>query len=186
MRDMNSEQVEKLMQSLPELQPTQVGGLNTEELSLLRDGVMFRLMADVGLRATEVIDLNVGDVTPNSTGTFDIFIKGGRTSDGRQRSRVPIIMNLKVAATLRDYLVNIRPNLGESAAADAPLFVSARGKRMSYAMLLTWFRHHCELAGVQDCWIRDLRQLAAQRRVLKFGYAATVSALHGRDGYRTW
>ena len=112
-----------------------------------RDKAMLELMYATGIRATELIMLDVSDVNV-SVG----FLK---VSDGEHSRMIPIYP--EAAAAVKDYLQNARPLLVQNPMEKA-LFVNVGGSRMTRQGFWKLIKHYQELAGIEkDITPQNLR-----------------------------
>ncbi|ACY13444.1 tyrosine-type recombinase/integrase [Haliangium ochraceum] len=121
-----------------------------------RDHVIFSIALGTGLREHEILSLDVGDV-------FDGAGSGVGASGAKARRRLQlrvfkrssdspaeqeVILPDVVRAKL-DKLYRWKKRNGESLAADAPIFVSRKGNRLSARQLRERFHHWQERAGFE-------------------------------------
>ena len=112
-----------------------------------RDKAMLELMYATGIRATELIMLDVNDINV-SVG----FLK---VSDGEHSRMIPIYP--EAAAAVKDYLQNARPLLVQNPVEKA-LFVNVGGTRMTRQGFWKLIKHYQELAGIEkDITPQNLR-----------------------------
>lgn len=111
-----------------------------QDLKSWRDRAMAGLMLYCGLRAGEVLGLEVGDV---DIGARWLLVHG----KGSKERRVPL--DTDVAATIQTYLLVERPE-----STSRKLFLVAKGKTrgqpLTPAGLRTIFRYHREISGVTE------------------------------------
>ena len=111
-----------------------------QDLKSWRDRAMAGLMLYCGLRAGEVLGLEVGDV---DIGARWLLVHG----KGSKERRVPLATD--VAATIQTYLLVERPE-----STSRKLFLVAKGKTrgqpLTPAGLRTIFRYHREISGVTE------------------------------------
>ena len=136
---------------------TEAASFKTKDLRpLQRDKAMFYLTYAAGLRASEIIGLNVSSFQPNPNipelgeyGFISAWGKGSRGSGPKHRM-VPVT-HLPVAALLAWYIQEIRPLFMDvSDANDQALFFSERGRRIALSTFEARFQHGIALAGLED------------------------------------
>ena len=88
----------------------------------LRDRAMLEALYGAGLRVSELVALDLGDVDPKGT----LHVRHGK-GDRERRA----LFGEQAARALGAYLVNARLELGADTGRDAPLFVNQRGGRLS-------------------------------------------------------
>ncbi len=110
----------------------------------LRDHMLFAFALGTGLRLHEILALNVGEVVlagrPRSRVRLRVA-KGGRTGD--------IFLPRRLQTKLRKYVV-WKTRGGESVDAEAPLFMSLAGRRLSKRRAQQVFRIWPERAGLDQ------------------------------------
>lgn len=118
-----------------------------QDLKSWRDRAMAGLMLYCGLRAGEVLSLEVGDV---DIGARWLLVHG----KGAKERRVPL--DTDVAGTIQTYLLIERPE-----STSRMLFLVAKGKTrgqpLTPAGLRTIFRYHREISGVAEAHPHALR-----------------------------
>ena len=102
-----------------------------------RDIAIFITYLGTGVRVSELINLNVDDVS-FETSSFIVTRKGGEQQE--------IFMPLQVENELAKYIYEVRRNI-DTPGEDA-LFVSRRGQRMSVAAVEKNLKKYCHAAGV--------------------------------------
>ena len=111
----------------------------------LRDHMLVAVALGTGLRIHEILALNVGDVVrPDRKLRSRVRLrvaKGGRRAD--------IFLPRRLQAKLRKFLVWKRRG-GESLAPEAPLFLSAQGRRLSKRRAQQLFAGWQERAGLDQ------------------------------------
>lgn len=123
---------------------------------LQRDKAMFYLTYAAGLRASEIIGLNISSFQPNPNipelaeyGFISVWGKGSRGSGPKHRM-VPVTF-LPVSALLTWYIQEIHPLFMDvSDANDQALFFSERGRRIALSTFEARFQHGIALAGLED------------------------------------
>lgn len=114
-----------------------------------RDHVLFAMALGTGLRAHELVALDVGDVFDDAGRarrrlSLRVFKGDGRGDDDGQEVLLPSALRAKL-----DKLRAWKQHEGESLAADAPLFVSQRGTRLSARQLRHAFAVWQQRAGFE-------------------------------------
>lgn len=104
----------------------------------IRDHAMLELLYATGIRVSELIDLNVGDL--NLSGGF-------LRCAGKGKERIIPLYATAVKA-LSDYVSNVRAQLLESSGESA-LFVNMNGKRMSRQGFWKIIKYYQEKAGIK-------------------------------------
>ncbi len=136
---------------------TEAASFKTKDLRpLQRDKAMFYLTYAAGLRASEVIGLNISSFQPNPEipefgdyGFVSVWGKGSRGSGPRHRL-VPIT-HASVPELLLWYIQFVRPLfLDQSDANNKALFLSERGRRIGLSTFEARFQHGIALAGMED------------------------------------
>lgn len=135
-----------------------------------RYGMLFGLIAATGLRITEALDLRLGDILPG--GVLRI-----RETKFRKSRLVPLHPTVQEA--LDRYLALRRDFVG---LVDC-LFLSARGRRLSYAVVNKAFREiirHADIAPgrIRRPRIHDLRHTFATRVLKQCGAGRAAIARH--------
>ena len=116
----------------------------------VRDRALFYFLLDSGVRAAEVVNVNVGDVDLNSGAVLIRRGKGGK-------DRV-VFVGAKTRKTLVRYLA-ARGN----PPADAPLWVRRDGGRLKREGIRTILRRWGEKTGVKNCTAHTFRRSFATR-----------------------
>ena len=93
----------------------------------LRDYLILELLYSTGARVSEVVGINLNDISASSINAQEINVLKLRGKGGKERI-VPLGSYAKAA--IDDYLVRCRPSLSKRAAESA-LFLNARGTRLS-------------------------------------------------------
>jgi len=109
-----------------------------------RDHMLLAVALGTGLRLHEILALNVGDVARDAKPRSRVRLrvaKGGRTAD--------IFLPRRLQTKLRKFLV-WKARGGESLEPDAPLFVSALGRRLSKRRAQQVFADWQERAGLDQ------------------------------------
>lgn len=144
---------EKLIRPLTEVQlRLLIAACEGKGLRERRDEAIIRLMAETGMRAGEVIALQVGDVNI-SAGVISIR----KTKTGRGRL---VSFSAKCAVALDKYL-RLRRN--HVLAATPNLWLGTRGRGLSYRGLRFTILERAELAGIKGFHPHLLRHTAASR-----------------------
>ena len=123
-------------------------GVDTSTPVGLRDAALLELLYGTGARISEVVGLDVDDVSrlveadPDSTTGLRLFGKGGK------ERVVPLGSFARKA--VQDWLVRGRPTFQEKAKAPGPaLLLNTRGARLSRQSAWTVLRRTAEQAGVE-------------------------------------
>jgi integrase/recombinase XerC len=115
---MNSEQLNYLISG--------IGGVNE-----CRDKALLILMANTGLRVGEAVGLNHGDVIRGG-GVTDVLFVRAEIAKGKHKREIPLNQKAKVAI---QNVLDFNTRRGISTTADAPLFISRNGNRLSKRMV---------------------------------------------------
>jgi site-specific recombinase XerC len=93
-----------------------------------RDHVLYSMALGTGLRLSELLGLNVGDVSPDGREVrMRVTLDPATTKGGR---RGEVFLPARLIPKLRAFLA-CKAAHGESLDGDAPLFVSGQGRRLS-------------------------------------------------------
>ena len=103
-----------------------------------RDHAMLELLYATGIRVSELISLNIGDLN---------LAAGLIRCESKGKERVIPLYQTAIKA-LQDYVKNIRPNLIADSGEDA-LFVNMNGERMSRQGFWKIIKHYQEKAGIE-------------------------------------
>ena len=103
-----------------------------------RDHAMLELLYATGIRVSELISLNLGDLN---------LAAGFIRCESRGKERIIPLYHTAVKA-LQDYVKNIRPQLIADSSEKA-LFVNMNGERMSRQGFWKIIKHYQETAGIQ-------------------------------------
>jgi integrase/recombinase XerD len=106
-----------------------------------RDRVMLELLYASGLRISELVALNIGDV--NTDGEFFVRCFG----KGRKERLVPIYE--QIAKAVKQYIEQDRPKLARNKKSDA-LFLNARGERLTRQGFWQKLKEYSKSAGLGD------------------------------------
>jgi len=142
--DLDEVTVRRLRTSIPEERMHRLlDGIEGTRMTRIRDRALFELLYGTGLRAGEVCGLDLADVDL-ANGT--LFVRRGK--GGKDRV-VPLGAN---AATWLDlYLTHARPKFGlhraEGLEEPEALFLTVRGKRMSWAAVNSQLKQHYTKSG---------------------------------------
>lgn len=166
--------------------------------SLQRDKALFATVLELGLRADEALGLNIDSFEPNpehpAMGAFGMVRVFGKGSKWR---RVPAL-KAALSEVLQWYVDHVRPAyLAGAVAGEKALFLSERGKRLSYSAMHRQFTRMRELGGlpaelVPHCLRHtsvsndDMGGLSAEANRLRHGhvYTATLQGyMHYPDAY---
>jgi site-specific recombinase XerD len=136
-----------------------------------RDALAFKMLLYTGLRRSELIGLNVGDVDMEAK---TVTVRNGK---GNKDRVVPLADTL--AMDLADYLGDIRNP-------DRPLFLSASGKRWGQRGLHKALRRHLAQCGLEGrASLHTLRHSFATHLVRAGVDLAQVQELLGHDDINT-
>jgi site-specific recombinase XerD len=133
-----------------------------------RDEAIVRIMLETGLRAGEVVSLEVGDV---DLAQGSLLVRRGKGGKGRA---VPIGPEASLA--LDRYL---RLRRSHRLAASADLWLGDRGKRFSYDALHKTLRERADAAGLVGFPPHKLRRTAAHRWLAAGGSESGLMAVAG-------
>lgn len=135
-----------------------------------RDAALLRLLIDTGLRASECIDLRVGDV--------DIYSRDRGASatvvgKGRRPRTVPV--GVKAARSIDKYL---RARSRHPQAASDFLWIGSKGK-LTTSGLRQMLERRCDQAGIKRIHAHQLRHHFAHSWLLQAGAESELMALTG-------
>lgn len=128
-----------------------LSAIATDHALGLRDRAMLELVYASGLRAAELVSLNLPDVNP-FTRQLDVVGKGGR--------RRTVFFGITAAHWLHRYLNEARPEIGGPPTLacpeprDAPLFLNARGARLTTRGLQLIVKKHAVLYWITPHTLR--------------------------------
>ena len=106
--------------------------------------LMFTMLRETGMRAGEVVQLNVGDVV------LDLGREGLRVREAKNnRERIVVLTSDEMPRTMRGLRTFLR-ELGPNVPATTPLFRSNRGTRLSYDALHYQWERVCRTANLID------------------------------------
>jgi site-specific recombinase XerD len=116
---------------------------------LQRDKVLFSCLLEMGLRADEVLGLDIDSFQPNPDfpqfgrwGMAQVYGKGGKW-------RTVVVLDPVLAEALEWYVQVVRPVLAKLApAGERALFLSERGKRLRYSSFHRQFSRARDRAGL--------------------------------------
>lgn len=111
---------------------------DTRDRKGMRDKAMLELLYATGIRVSELIGLDLGDVNPELC-----FV---RCTDGDRERLIP--MYKAAARAVQDYVENVRPLLVENDR-EAALFVNVSGSRMSRQGFWKLVRAYQKKAGIE-------------------------------------
>lgn len=138
-----------------------------------RDKAMLTLFAETGLRAAELLDLDVVDADVQES---TLHVRRGKGGKGRRVRFSP-----GCAAVLDSYC-RARRRAGH-AADSGPLWVSERGARLSYTGMVTTLKGRAQEAGVAAFHVHRLRHTAAVRWLKSGGTETGLMAHAGWDDH---
>ncbi len=150
-----------------------------------RDHVLFSMALGTGLRLSELLGLNVGDVSPDGRVVRTrVRLRRETTKNG---AKGEVFLPDKLVRKLRRFL-KWKDMMGESVDADAPLFMSSRGNRLSpraaQQAFHRWqqragfdrtFRFHCLRYSSVTAVHRATRHLFLTRRFARHTSALTTT-----------
>lgn len=135
-----------------------------------RDYAMLQLFAETGLRASELIALDIEDVNLQACA---LLVRRGKGGKGRQARFSP------TAAAALDRYVRARRTHG-FVPDSGPLWVSSTGqRRLSYKGMVTALKQRAEDAGVVGFHVHRLRHTAAVRWLAAGGSETGLMAQSG-------
>ena len=141
--------------------------IETQTLLKTRNRAMFETLYSCGIRVSELAGLDVGDVDPTS-GIIRVIGKGNR------ERLVPI--GAKALAAIRAYRKKLRIERPDVKAADGPLFLNNRGRRLttrSIARILDKIARECGLTipisphGLRHTFATHMLDAGADLRVIQ-------------------
>ncbi|OGN95134.1 MAG: site-specific tyrosine recombinase XerD [Chloroflexi bacterium RBG_13_51_18] len=106
-----------------------------------RDGAMLELLYASGMRISELVALNLGDV--NTQGNYFVRCFG----KGRKERIIPLYE--KIAATVKKYVDEDRPKLAHGKKETA-LFLNARGERLTRQGFWQKLKEYAKMAGLSS------------------------------------
>ena len=106
-----------------------------------RDQAMLELLYASGMRISELVALNLGDV--NTEGNYFVRCLG----KGRKERIIPIYE--KIAATIKQYISEDRPKLAHGKK-DVALFLNARGERLTRQGFWQKLKEYVKSAGLSS------------------------------------
>lgn len=133
-----------------------------------RDEAIIRLMAETGLRASEVVDLQTSDVDL-SRGL--LLVRKGKGAKGRYAPFSPQV------ATALDRYIRLRRNHVEAGVAQ--LFVGNHIRTFSYWALAQTLRRRARDAGIEGFHVHLMRHTAATRWLRAGGSEAGLMSVAG-------
>ena len=141
---------------MPELAKKILRALDTSEIRKIlntaeteRDKAIFMVLLDSGVRASELLSLNVDDVDEKGA----VSVQQGK----QQKDRVTYV-GVKTRRQLKTYYIKER---GGTPADGEPMFTSIRGMRLSYVGLAHMIKRTREAAGIKDCSAHTFRRTFA-------------------------
>lgn len=142
-----------------------------------RDLAMLKLLCATGMRVSELVNLNVGDVRLSGDERCVSIGKAGR------KREVPI--NGEVAGTLTDYLARRRPEPSNDDGPEPALFLNHRGRRLTRQGFWLILKSHAEKAGFNDITPHTLRHSFAAHQLLNGKDLSDVQELLGHVSIST-
>jgi site-specific recombinase XerD len=159
--------------SIPDLSENEVRRMlkacDGTELRDRRDKAMLLMLAETGLRAAELLALDIGDVDVQACTVHVVRGKGGKARR--------VKFSLGCAAVLDSYRRS-RRRAGHPANS-GPLWVSNRGGRLSYTGMVTTLKGRAKQAGVAGFHVHRLRHTAAVRWLKSGGTETGLMAQAG-------
>ncbi len=119
-------------------------GKDPGEAVSLRDYLLLELLYSTGARVSEVVGINLSDISENSVNGESIWVLKLRGKGGKERM-VPLGSYAKSA--IDDYLVRTRPSLLKKLSESA-LFLNNRGTRLSRVSAWEIVKRAAEKAGL--------------------------------------
>ncbi|MFM1750783.1 MAG: hypothetical protein RL658_924 [Actinomycetota bacterium] len=119
-------------------------GKDPGEAVSLRDYLLLELLYSTGARVSEVVGINLSDISENSVNGESIWVLKLRGKGGKERM-VPLGSYAKSA--IDDYLVRTRPSLIKKLSESA-LFLNNRGTRLSRVSAWEIVKRAAEKAGL--------------------------------------
>ena len=119
-------------------------GKDPGEAVSLRDYLLLELLYSTGARVSEVVGINLSDISENSVNGESIWVLKLRGKGGKERM-VPLGSYAKSA--IDDYLVRARPSLIKKLSESA-LFLNNRGTRLSRVSAWEIVKRAAEKAGL--------------------------------------
>ena len=144
-----------------------------------RDYFMFSLMLVTGLRISEALGLNVGDIFKDGAAvkSFELVGKGGKTR--------LVHVNKAVRERVAGYLKAKRKN-GEETDESSPLFMSRHHKRISVRAVQHSFNNWVDLSKLEGKYSpHSLRHTAGTEMLKKHGNIRVVQSFLGHSNVRT-
>jgi len=139
-----------------------------------RDYIVIFLGLNTGLRCSEIIGLNIGDVRNREK----LFVR----PEIAKRAKARIIpINKKLQIAIKRFIKN-KLLWGEGIQDEAPLFISKKGNRLSKRALQDLFEHWCKRAGLvrsangsarAEYTVHSMRHSFA-KRLMQRGYSLAV------------
>lgn len=141
---------------MPVLAKKILRALDTDEIKKIlsaapteRDKAIFMVLLDSGVRAKELLNLNVGDVDEKGA----VTVRQGK----QQKDRVTYI-GAKTRRQLKTYYIKERSGTPDD---DEPMFTSIRGQRLSYVGLSHMIKRVRESIEIKDCSAHTFRRTFA-------------------------
>jgi site-specific recombinase XerD len=140
--DLSEEEVRRLLKAC--------GGTDLRDK---RDKAILTMLAETGVRAAELLALDIVDIDVQNCTVHVVRGKGGK---GRRVRFSP------GCAAVLDRYIRSRRSAGHPSD-KGPLWVSVRGSRLSYTGLVTTLKGRAKIAGVANFHVHRLRHTAAVR-----------------------
>lgn len=150
-----------------------------------RDSMILLLGFNTGLRLSEIIGLNVGDVR----GKEKLYVRPETTkatkcykdADGNTKKKPVgryIPLSKKLQAAIREFM-KYKLTWREGIQDDSPLFISKKGERLSRRAIQEVFAYWRDRAGLDGYTIHSMRHSFGKRLVQRGIELATVQKLLG-------
>jgi integrase/recombinase XerC len=150
-----------------------------------RDSMLLFLGFNTGLRLSEIIGLNVGDVRgkeklyvrPETTKATKCYTDAGGNTKKKPVGRY-IFLSKKLQAAIREFIKR-KLTWRESIEEDAPLFISKKGERLSRRAIQEVFAYWRDRSGLDGYTVHSMRHSYAKRLIERGVKLATVQKLLG-------
>lgn len=133
---------------IPEADQKRLLDITGQRRDGFRDHLIIALGLATGLRAHEIVALNVGDVvTPNGTVRRVVYL-----TTFKRAAKVPAPQEVALSETIRrkmEKFIAWKKSEGQDLAAAAPLFVSRLKRRLSLRQLRAMFRTWQDRLGIE-------------------------------------
>jgi len=162
----------------PKVNNQPLPGVTLDQINLLVESVkgefqtrgraILYMLGDTGLRASELCDLNIGDIDLN----FGTAI----VRDGKGGKRRVVFFSQKTRKELRKYLRS-RKNIQDR----EPLFTTKYDDRFTYEGLRTFFRRLVVSVGLPEISLHDFRRFFALQMLRKGADIISISRMMGHS-----